>query len=112
MLAADSKARTVFQASREEGPAELHFTPTSYQASVDGGKVGALRVTYYASTVEVEQNAAETFQVPDLTEPLNEAIIAPEAPFSGTATFHLLTPKRPAGPVIWRSTCPASARCR
>ena len=42
---------------------------------------------------EFGPGAASTFQVPNLAEPLTEATLEPPAPFSGSATFHLDTPK-------------------
>ena len=65
-----------------------------YGASVAGGKVGKFHVSYDASVFNLGSDAAETFRVPNLAEPLSEAIIEPPAPFSGTATFHLETPKK------------------
>jgi hypothetical protein len=93
LLAADRKAHTLFQASREEAPPELHLMPTSYGMSVDGSKAGRFSVSYSASIFDFGPTAAETFQIPNLAEPLNEAILEPPAPFSGAATFHLDTPK-------------------
>jgi hypothetical protein len=93
LLASDSKAHTLFQASREEAPPEFSLMPTSYEVSVNGSKVGGLSVSYNASIFDFGPDAAETFRVPNLAEPLNEAIVEPQAPFSGAATFHLDTPK-------------------
>jgi hypothetical protein len=93
LLAADSKAHTVFQARREEAPPEFHLMPTSYEMSVEGSKAGRFSVSYSASIFDFGPNAAETFRVPNLAEPLNEAILEPPAPFTGAATFHLDTPK-------------------
>jgi hypothetical protein len=94
LVAANSGARTLFEASREEAPPELHVMPTNYGATVAGGKVGKFRVSYDASVFNFGSDGAESFRVPNLAEPLSEAIIEPAAPFSGTATFHLETPKK------------------
>ncbi len=94
LVAANSGAQTLFEASREEAPPELHVMPTNYGATVAGRKVGKFRVSYDASVFNFASDGAETFRVPNLAEPLSEAIIEPAAPFSGTATFHLETPKK------------------
>jgi hypothetical protein len=52
-----------------------------------------LQVDRSASTFEVSEGTETAFQVSDLSELPTEATVAPSAPFSGSATFHLDTPK-------------------
>jgi hypothetical protein len=92
LLASDSKFRAFFQAYREE-PAGLKEAVTTFAASVTGGKAGAFEVSHSAFVFDFSGGAASTFQTPNLAEPLNEATLKPPAPFSGSATFHLETPK-------------------
>jgi hypothetical protein len=57
--------------------------------SASGDKAGAFEVSRSAFLFRFSSSATTTFQVPNLAEPLAEAIIEPAAPFSGAATFHL-----------------------
>jgi hypothetical protein len=93
LLAGDIKAQVVFQASREAPPGLEGQSPTSFDVSASGGKVGAFDVSRSAFVFEFPSSAASTFQVPNLAKPLGEAILEPPAPFSGAATFHLDSPK-------------------
>jgi hypothetical protein len=93
LIAGDGKAQLVFQASREE-PAQLQGHSTaSFEVSADGDKAGAFEVSRSAFVFEFPSRAAPKFQVPNLAEPLAEAIVEPPAPFSGAATFHLDDPQ-------------------
>jgi hypothetical protein len=93
LIAGDGTAQLVFQASREE-PAQLEGeTAAYYQVSAAGDKAGAFEVSRSAFVFEFPSRATPKFQVPNLAEPLAEAILAPPAPFSGTATFHLDDPQ-------------------
>jgi hypothetical protein len=93
LIAGDGKSHLVFQASREE-PAPLEGETTGFfEVSVTGDKAGAFEVSQNAFTFELPSKATTTFQVPNLTGPPTEAILEPPAPFSGSATFHLDTPK-------------------
>jgi hypothetical protein len=91
-LAGDSTADTIFQATREEAPAELGISPTTFTASVTS-KVGDLAVSHSAFVFDFRSDAGATFLTPNLAEPLAEATLQPPAPFSGAATFDLQDPK-------------------
>jgi hypothetical protein len=92
LVAGDAKGRLVLQASREEAPRELHSQPSDFQVTLAGGKAGNFDVSRSASVFEFDPNSTATFSVPNLAEPV-EATLAPPAPFSGSATFHVDTPK-------------------
>jgi hypothetical protein len=93
LVAGDAEGDIVLQAGREEAPKELHISPTNFQVSALGAKVGNFEVGRGASVFDLERDAAATFQIPNLAEPLSEATITPPAPFSGSATFHLEDPR-------------------
>jgi hypothetical protein len=94
LVAGDAEGRLILQASREEAPRELHSQPTDFEVTLDGGKAGSFDVSRSASFFEFGRDAASTsFVVPNLAAPLTEATLEPPAPFSGSATFHLDTPK-------------------
>jgi hypothetical protein len=105
LVAADEKGDVLFQARREDSTRKSDPVESSFQASasVNGGKVGDFSVSYLAflfglegelaAGLGLEGEPAADFQVPNLAEPLAEATIAPPAPFSGSATFHLEDPK-------------------
>jgi hypothetical protein len=93
LIAGDGKSQLIFQAGREE-PAQLEGNTTGYfEVSASGHKAGAFEVSRTAFLFEFPSSPTTTFQVPNLAEPLAEAILEPAAPFSGTATFHLDDPK-------------------
>jgi hypothetical protein len=92
LVAGDSDGKVLLQASREETPKELELSPTSFDASVSGEKVGDFLVSHIAIVLDFH-SIASTFQVPNLAEPLAEATLQPPAPFSGSATFHLVDQK-------------------
>lgn len=92
LVAADEKADIMFDARHREATKD-EPEQTSYQASMNGKKVGAFRVSYIVSSFGFEPATETTFQAPNLSEPLSEATVAPPAPFSGSATFHLDDPK-------------------
>jgi hypothetical protein len=93
LVAGDPKGDAVFQARREATPAGLAGATTLFLASASG-KVGDLLVDRNAFVFDFQSDAAETFLTPNLAEPLAEATLEPPAPFSGSATFHLDTPKK------------------
>jgi hypothetical protein len=94
LVAGDAEGRLILQASREEAPRELHSQPTEFEVTLDGGKAGSFDVIHSASSFEFGPGAPSTsFVVPNLAEPTTEATLSPPAPFSGSATFHLDTPK-------------------
>ncbi len=66
---------------------------TTFQASINGRKVGDFSVSYSAFDFDLEGDPTPNFQAPNLAEPLAEATITPPAPFSGSATFHLEDPQ-------------------
>jgi hypothetical protein len=92
LLAADEGARVLFQARREEPPQGIAGPSTTFNASVNGKRVGDFRVSYGAFLFGLEEEDPTNFQVPNLAEPLAEATVTPPAPFSGSATFHLDNP--------------------
>ncbi|MGH2939081.1 MAG: hypothetical protein ACRDPE_13285 [Solirubrobacterales bacterium] len=93
LVAGDEHANVLFQARREDPTRKSEPGQTTFQASVDGGKVGDFSVNYSAFFFDLEGEAATDFQAPNLAEPLAEATVTPPAPFSGSATFHLESPK-------------------
>jgi len=88
LVAGDERASVLFQARREEPPKGLHGPSMTFSESVNGRKAGNFSVGYSAFFF-FEGDAATVFQAPNLAE----ATIAPPAPFSGSATFHLEDPK-------------------
>jgi hypothetical protein len=92
LVAGDSGADLLFRAELEESGEEEEGSPTNFQASVTE-EVGRMEVSRSASAIVFGDAAASTFQTPNLAEPLAEASLAPPAPFSGSATFHLKSPK-------------------
>jgi hypothetical protein len=92
LLAGDTKTSLRFQAEREESPEPEEGSLTTFQASVTE-RVGGLQISRDASTFGFGPDTATVFQTPNLAEPLVEATLASMAPFSGSATFHLDTPK-------------------
>jgi hypothetical protein len=92
LVAADEKANVLFQARREEATKD-EPPQTTFEASVNGKRVGDFHVSYFAADFGFDAEPETTFQVPNLGEPLAEATLAPSAPFSGSATFHLEDPK-------------------
>jgi hypothetical protein len=94
LLAADKRADVLFQAYREETKDQMDPAQTSFQVTVNHRpKVGRFSVAYSAVVFGSDPGSAAAFQTPDLAEPPAEATIDPPAPFSGSATFHLLDPK-------------------
>ncbi|MBS1890955.1 MAG: hypothetical protein JST59_06665 [Actinobacteria bacterium] len=93
LLAGDERANVLFQARREEGTKQFESEGTTFQASVNGKRFGDFAVSYGTVLFDAEEGNAAAFQVPNLAEPLAEATIAPGAPFTGSATFHLDDPK-------------------
>lgn len=92
LVAADERAQILFQARRQEATKD-EPGQTTFETSVNGEKVGDFRVSYAADIFGFEDKTAPSFQVPNLAEPPAEATIAPPAPFSGAATFHLDDPQ-------------------
>jgi hypothetical protein len=92
LLAGDPKGGLSFQAEMQESAEVEEGSPTTIQASMTE-RVGRLEISRNASSISFGADAAATFQVPDLAEPLSEATLTPPAPFSGSATFHLDEPR-------------------
>jgi hypothetical protein len=92
LLAGDEKAGTTLQANRREGPDGAKTATTSFSASLNE-KVGDLQISRFASILAFGSGATSVFQTPNLVEPLAEATIEPPAPFYGSATFSLESPK-------------------
>jgi hypothetical protein len=92
LVAADEKESVLFQARSEEATKD-EPPQTNFQASINGRRVGDFQVSYFATDFGFEAEPEAIFQVPNLAEPLAEATVAPSAPFSGSATFHLDSPK-------------------
>ncbi len=94
LLAGDRKADLVLGANRiplsrgTKGEAT-----TSFEVTATGEKTGAFTISRRAFVFDTAKDAASTFVVPSLAEPLAEATVEPPAPFSGSATFHLEGPK-------------------
>jgi hypothetical protein len=91
LVAGNAKAHLLLQASQEQAPRGLGTGPSTFFATVDGGKVGRFSVSRSVAVVDFT-HATATFLTPNATEPLTEATLAPPAPFSGSATFHLEGP--------------------
>jgi hypothetical protein len=91
LVAGDSEADLLLRAEREESAEKEEGSPTNFQASVSEA-VGRIGVSRSASVIAFGAGAATTFQTPNPAEPLAEATLAPPAPFSGSATFHLDDP--------------------
>lgn len=92
LVAGNEGASVLFQARREEATKD-EPPQTTFQASINGKRVGDVSVSYGAFIFGFEGDAAANFQTPNLAEPLAEATVTPPAPFSGSATFHLDDPK-------------------
>jgi hypothetical protein len=93
LLAGDAKGNLILQASREQvPPGRGGGATTSLEVTAAGGRAGAFRISRSVSILE-SKDAASTLLTPNLAEPLAEATLAPPAPFSGSATFHLEGPK-------------------
>jgi hypothetical protein len=92
LLAGDAEGNLVFRAERQGSPKPEKISPTTFSASRTE-KIGRLEVIRSASELEIGDDTATAFQVPNLAEPLAEATVSPSAPFSGSATFHLDGPK-------------------
>jgi hypothetical protein len=92
LVAADEKLNVLFEVRRQEATKDEPPQPT-FQATVNGSKVGDFYVSHSAIDFGFEAEPETTFAVPNLAEPLAEATVAPPAPFSGSATFHLDSPK-------------------
>lgn len=93
VVAADPKAHILFQASREQAPpGPGNRATTVFRATARTGKAGPFEVTHSATLFDTH-GAAASFLTPNEAEPLAEATLEPPAPFSGSATFQLETPK-------------------
>jgi hypothetical protein len=92
LVAGTSDARLVFQAGREESPEPEEGSPTTFLASVQR-QTGPLQVTHAATLFDIGPEDAASFLTPNATRPLTEASLAPPAPFTGSATFHLEGPR-------------------
>jgi hypothetical protein len=93
LVAADAEAHVVLQASREQvPPGPGNGATTTFQVSARGDKAGPFLVSHRAAIFDTH-GAAATFLTPNEAEPLAEATLEPPAPFSGSATFQLETPK-------------------
>jgi hypothetical protein len=92
LVAANKGSKVLFEASHEGAQKETD-APAIFLASVNGRKTGDFWVSYSAFVFDLERDDESSFLAPNLTEPLAEATLAPPAPFSGSATFHLESPK-------------------
>jgi len=93
LVAGTEGASVLFQARREEATKKMPGAgQTTFQASINGKPAGDFQVSYGVFLFGLDGDAA-TFQTPNLAEPPAEATLAPPAPFSGSATFHLDDPK-------------------
>lgn len=92
LLAGDAAGKVLFRAEREESAEPEEGSPTTFSASMTE-RTGGLQVSRNASAFVIGEATASAFQVPNLAEPLAEATVSPSAPFSGSATFHLDSPK-------------------
>jgi hypothetical protein len=90
LLAGDAESNLWFRAEREESTEREEGSSTTFDASVTE-RVGGLQILRDASTIGFGPDTATGFQTPNFAEPLAEATLAPPAPFSGSATFHLDT---------------------
>ncbi|HVV91338.1 MAG TPA: hypothetical protein VHB53_12655, partial [Solirubrobacterales bacterium] len=76
---------TYFEAERR-AEKQVDAVFTDFAASVSR-RVGDLGIDHYGSFPDFGTDTASVFQIPDLTDPLSEAVLTPPAPFSGSATF-------------------------
>jgi hypothetical protein len=85
LIAAGSKASPFLQAERSDE--SRRFVGSANVSASAESEVGDFTVSHLATSSQPDPDPASTFAVPDLAAPLDEATIAPPAPFSGSATF-------------------------
>jgi hypothetical protein len=91
LLAGDAEGSITFQAWRDDAPVKNASLPTSFQVSLSERENG-MEVTRSTSIIDFDSEEG-AFSTPSPTDPLDEAVLAPPAPFTGSATFHLESPK-------------------
>lgn len=94
LLAGERGGDLVMHASRSQLPPGSKGTMSTFDVTAEGPDVGPFHVYRSAFVFDADRDAASLFLTPNQQEPLAEAVIEPPAPFSGSGTFNLESPKK------------------
>jgi hypothetical protein len=89
LLAATEDDGVIFQADHVAPVRRLGIELTHFDVTVVSHGSGGVAIIHSATVFELEADSSATFETPNLAEPLAETRVAPPAPFSGSANFHL-----------------------